>query len=820
MADEALTAGAVARRLGVAVTTLRTWHQRYGLGPSQHVPGQHRRYTPEDMARLQVMRRLTGQGVAPAEAAAWARRVPMPIDVSSPVPGSAPGNPSSAGQAAGRERDDANAGESKSRPEEESRAPAPPGSAGTSSSGPSAHSDPDEWFTADQQWGLSPSSATGSDDGPSAGSPTSGGQPAGDGRLSREASAVAPSPGAHAPHGAQANDSPQPQGGQATDGPRTQDGQATDGPQPQGGQATHGPQAQGEQATHRPQTQGGQTTHGPETQGLRAEGMQILPNGEAGQTTQDKQAQGAQVSQGMQTAGGLRAAQDTHAAQDGQAQAGQSDQRLGAGPSSTGEQSGSRLERPDTGPPAQHQRLEPSGDRESTDGRKSTADTDDPDRRGAAVAENAQLGDPALPPATAELTPPQQPAPTPPSDETAPPQQPAPPLAADVPTPAPPRITGDLKPSQRPTPSPVVDAPASPRRPVTEPDPRDRQRPDSDRSGLDGALPVWPHDGDPGHSQSGSAGEARLYLDGAAIAAPVDDPQHPASDTFSRVGERRPTVDAVWPGQTGRMFVARDGGGHAIRTGRAGPAARGLARAAMRLDGPALRDILEMTVTDRGVVAAWEEVIMPVLIGVGERYAATKRFIEVEHLLSRGVTEVLGSVTRPPSSQSPRVLLAAADEEQHTLPLEALAAALAQAGVPSRLLGARVPAQAVAETIARTGPAVLVLWSQLPGDRRSRAMGARALQQTPPPARRGRRSGLGNGPTSRRSHSARQPRAKRSSWSRPSPAPRTGRISAGQRRVRGGRDTGLDERAVDHVCFPSLKRGRLGPTPPEVGNMQ
>jgi hypothetical protein len=163
------------------------------------------------------------------------------------------------------------------------------------------------------------------------------------------------------------------------------------------------------------------------------------------------------------------------------------------------------------------------------------------------------------------------------------------------------------------------------------------------------------------------------------------------------------------------MFVARDGGGHAIRTGRAGPAARGLARAAMRLDGPALRDILEMTVTDRGVIAAWEEVIMPVLIGVGERYAATKRFIEVEHILSRGVTEVLGSVARPPSSQIPQVLLAAADEEQHTLPLEALAAALAQAGVSSRLLGARVPAQAVADAIARTGPAVLVLWSQLPG---------------------------------------------------------------------------------------------------------
>jgi hypothetical protein len=134
----------------------------------------------------------------------------------------------------------------------------------------------------------------------------------------------------------------------------------------------------------------------------------------------------------------------------------------------------------------------------------------------------------------------------------------------------------------------------------------------------------------------------------------------------------------------------------------------------MRLDAPAMREILEKTVTDHGVIGAWEEVIMPVLIGVGERYQATERFIEVEHLLSRSVSEVLGSVSRPNSGLSPRVLLAAADEDQHTLPLEALAAALAQAGVPSRLFGARVPRRALSDAIARTGPTVVVLWSQIP----------------------------------------------------------------------------------------------------------
>lgn len=64
-----LTVAAVARRLGVAPATLRTWDRRYGLGPSEHAAGAHRRYSAQDVARLLVMRRLTLEGVAPSEAA-------------------------------------------------------------------------------------------------------------------------------------------------------------------------------------------------------------------------------------------------------------------------------------------------------------------------------------------------------------------------------------------------------------------------------------------------------------------------------------------------------------------------------------------------------------------------------------------------------------------------------------------------------------------------------------------------------------------------------------------------------------------------------
>ena len=66
---EALTVAAVARRLGVAPATLRTWDRRYGLGPSEHSSGEHRRYNGADLARLTLMRKLVIAGVSPAEAA-------------------------------------------------------------------------------------------------------------------------------------------------------------------------------------------------------------------------------------------------------------------------------------------------------------------------------------------------------------------------------------------------------------------------------------------------------------------------------------------------------------------------------------------------------------------------------------------------------------------------------------------------------------------------------------------------------------------------------------------------------------------------------
>jgi MerR family transcriptional regulator, light-induced transcriptional regulator len=86
--EPALPVAAVARRLGVAPSTLRTWDRRYGLGPRGHMTGRHRRYSPDDVARLELMQRALVRGASPAEAAEYALKVhvrsapaPRPVEV-------------------------------------------------------------------------------------------------------------------------------------------------------------------------------------------------------------------------------------------------------------------------------------------------------------------------------------------------------------------------------------------------------------------------------------------------------------------------------------------------------------------------------------------------------------------------------------------------------------------------------------------------------------------------------------------------------------------------------------------------------------------
>ncbi|MEV5982548.1 MerR family transcriptional regulator [Streptomyces sp. NPDC052114] len=151
---------------------------------------------------------------------------------------------------------------------------------------------------------------------------------------------------------------------------------------------------------------------------------------------------------------------------------------------------------------------------------------------------------------------------------------------------------------------------------------------------------------------------------------------------------------------------------------------RGLARAAVRLDGPAVEAQLRATIGEHGFTTGWEEVMAPALHAIGRKWASSgERYVEVEHLLSWHVSSALrhapGTCAAAPPAASPSavppVLLTCAPGEQHTLPLEALGAVLRERGLPTRMFGAALPAEALYEAVRRIGPAVVVLWAHSRG---------------------------------------------------------------------------------------------------------
>lgn len=140
-----------------------------------------------------------------------------------------------------------------------------------------------------------------------------------------------------------------------------------------------------------------------------------------------------------------------------------------------------------------------------------------------------------------------------------------------------------------------------------------------------------------------------------------------------------------------------------------------LLRAANILDKSFVETVLRQEINKCGVVAAWTEVIVPLLFLVGEEWALTGEGIEVEHMLSEIIKRILREATegvKTPVNTQP-VVLAAVGEELHSLALHALAAALAEKNIESFFLGARTPVEAVSTMMKRSAPPAVFLWAQL-----------------------------------------------------------------------------------------------------------
>jgi DNA-binding transcriptional MerR regulator len=73
-----LTVQEVARQLGVPTATLRSWNQRYGVGPVRHDRGRHRLYSEADVALVQHMLEMIGHGASARVAAKDALRKAVP----------------------------------------------------------------------------------------------------------------------------------------------------------------------------------------------------------------------------------------------------------------------------------------------------------------------------------------------------------------------------------------------------------------------------------------------------------------------------------------------------------------------------------------------------------------------------------------------------------------------------------------------------------------------------------------------------------------------------------------------------------------------
>lgn len=138
-----------------------------------------------------------------------------------------------------------------------------------------------------------------------------------------------------------------------------------------------------------------------------------------------------------------------------------------------------------------------------------------------------------------------------------------------------------------------------------------------------------------------------------------------------------------------------------------------LTAAALALDQAAATTIMNEVLRADGVVSTWNDLVAPALRRRGERFDRTADGVAAEHLLSESVRTVLSAVSarRRRWNGCPPVLLAAPDGEQHVLPLQALAVALAEVHQPSVLLGASLPPRALLDAAARLGPTVVFLWA-------------------------------------------------------------------------------------------------------------
>ncbi len=219
---------------------------------------------------------------------------------------------------------------------------------------------------------------------------------------------------------------------------------------------------------------------------------------------------------------------------------------------------------------------------------------------------------------------------------------------------------------------------------------------------------------DGGHRRYTDEDVRRLRRMHAIVLAGTSPADAAAKVTVEALGADRPSGAATGFAVPSATRRSRPGGpgGAVLAVPRSGRQARGLARAASRLDEMSVEDAVVDALADRGTLAAWDDVVRPVLVAAGEHWQRTGNGIEIEHLLTQAVTSALVRhiSALPALPRDNPVLLAGGPHEEHVLALHAVRAELAERGVPARLLGPRTPMAALAAAARRTRAAGVLVW--------------------------------------------------------------------------------------------------------------
>jgi MerR family transcriptional regulator, light-induced transcriptional regulator len=140
-----------------------------------------------------------------------------------------------------------------------------------------------------------------------------------------------------------------------------------------------------------------------------------------------------------------------------------------------------------------------------------------------------------------------------------------------------------------------------------------------------------------------------------------------------------------------------------------------LATAADNLDAGHITSILTTALLRHGAAATWNDLLAPLLTSLGER-SDEPGCIVAEHVVSDTAEAVLrghASRTRIATRSGPPVLLLALPGERHTLPLAALAAALADRDTLAVII-ADVPAADLAHALRTLDPRAALVWARTP----------------------------------------------------------------------------------------------------------